>query len=65
MGDIEMAVSTALGASRVVFASAAPARSLGAALGLMEQAGLSPADTDLVMGGNARRLLGLNKGGAA
>lgn len=64
VGEIEMAVST-LGANRVVFASAAPARSLGAALGLVEQADLSQADADLVLGGNARRLLGLPLGGAA
>ena len=64
IGDIAMIAAT-LGADRIVFASAAPARSLGAVLGLIEQAGLSEADTDLILGGNARRLLGITAGGAA
>jgi predicted TIM-barrel fold metal-dependent hydrolase len=50
--------AAALGAQRVVFASGAPGRSLGAALALIEQASLSSEDRALVLGGNARRLLG-------
>ncbi len=56
IGEVGMA-ATAIGAGRVVYASSAPARSMGAALALVEQAGLSQADADLVLGGNARKLL--------
>ena len=59
IGDIALIAQT-LGADRIIFASAAPARSLGAVLSLIEQAGLSESDTDLVLGGNARRLLGMS-----
>lgn len=57
VGEVAYAVS-ALGASRVVFGSGAPAaRTMGGALGLVRVAGLSDADADLVLGGNAKRLL--------
>ena len=57
IGEVEM-IAASVGASRVVFASAAPARSLGAGLGLIEQADLAEEDCDRIMGGNALRLLG-------
>jgi predicted TIM-barrel fold metal-dependent hydrolase len=46
-------------AERVVFASGAPVRSLGAALALIRHARLDAAAERLVLGGNARRLLGI------
>ena len=57
IGEVGQAVAT-LGAERVVFASGAPNRSLGASLAFIRQAALSPEDTALVLGGNARRLFG-------
>jgi hypothetical protein len=57
IGEINQAVTT-LGAARVVFASGAPNRSLGAALAAIHHAALSPEDLALVLGGNARRLFG-------
>ena len=62
IGAIEMAVG-ALGANRVVFGSGAPARSLGAALALIRRSELTAADQELVLGGNAKRIL--SAGGAA
>lgn len=53
------AVVQALGAERVLFGSGAPAFSLGAALAAVRRAALSPSDQALVLGGNARRILGL------
>ena len=58
LGEIG-AVVHALGAHRVVFASGTPEGSLGAALALVRHAHLSPDDEALVLGGNARRLLGI------
>jgi len=57
IGEVAAAVA-ALGAPRIVFASGAPARSPGAALAVVRHARLSPGDEALVLGGNARRLLG-------
>jgi hypothetical protein len=62
VGEIALAVSS-VGPERVVFASEAPTRSLGSAVALVRQAGLAPGEVDMVLGGNARRLL--NRGGAA
>jgi hypothetical protein len=56
LGEVKMAVD-AIGAKRVVFGSGAPARSLGAALSLVRNAGLSEPDKEAVLGGNARSLL--------
>lgn len=58
IGEVGAAVET-LGAERVVFASGAPVRSLGAALALIRHARLDAAAERLVLGGNARRLLGI------
>ncbi|MES2462473.1 MAG: amidohydrolase family protein [Armatimonadota bacterium] len=57
IGEVGQAVA-ALGAEKVIFASGAPNRSLGAALAFISQAALSPEDRALVLGGNARRLFG-------
>ena len=57
IGEVSQAVAT-IGAQRVVFASGAPNRSLGAAIATIHQAALSPEEMALVLGGNARRLLG-------
>jgi len=62
IGEVALAAST-ITAQRVVFASGAPGRSLSAAMALIRMAGLSPEDTALVLGGNGRRLLGLQRGG--
>ena len=62
VGEVDMAVA-ALGANRVVFGSGAPVRSLGAALALVRRSGLTPGDLEMVLGGNAKRLLA--SGGAA
>ena len=61
VGEVDFAVKE-LGAGRVVFASGVPVRSLGAALALVRQANLSPADAAQVMGGNARGLLATGGG---
>ncbi|MBC8103253.1 MAG: hypothetical protein H7Z41_11755 [Cytophagales bacterium] len=61
VGEVTLAVS-ALGAERVVFASGAPNRSLGAALALIRQSAMSPEDTAKVLGDNARRLLNARPG---
>lgn len=57
VGEIGQAVTT-IGAERVVFASGAPNRSLGAALAFIREASLTPEETGLILGGNARRLFG-------
>ena len=57
VGEVKTAVD-GIGANRVVFGSGAPARSLGSALALIRNAGLSPETEAAVLGGNARRLLG-------
>jgi hypothetical protein len=57
IGEIATAAS-AIGANRIIFGSSAPARSLAAALSLVRFSGLTAADRALVLGGNARRLLG-------
>jgi hypothetical protein len=56
IGEIAMAVGS-LGADRVLFGSEAPIRSMGASLSLIRRAGLSPSDLELVLGGNAKRIL--------
>lgn len=56
IGEVELAVQ-ALGPQRVLFASGAPALSLGAAVALIRQARLGPENEALVLGENARRLL--------
>ena len=56
IGEVSQAVAM-VGAQRVVFASGAPNRSLGAAIATIHQAALSPEEMALVLGGNARRLL--------
>jgi hypothetical protein len=62
VGEVALAVAS-VGPQRVVFASEAPARSLGSAIALVRQAGLTPGDAAMVLGENARRLL--NRRGAA
>jgi hypothetical protein len=57
VGEVAAAAS-ALGAQRVVFSSGAPRESLGAALALVRHAGLPGEAQSLILGGNARRLLG-------
>jgi hypothetical protein len=57
VGEVGQAVA-ALGPEKVIFASGAPNRSLGAALAFIHQAALSPEDKSLILGGNARRLFG-------
>jgi hypothetical protein len=57
IGEVDAAVET-LGAERVVFASGAPVRSLGAALAVIRHARLDAQAERLVLGDNARRLLG-------
>lgn len=65
VGEVGQAVAT-IGAERVVFASGAPNRSLGAALAFIHQAALTPEDKALILGGNARRLFGVrSESGAA
>jgi hypothetical protein len=61
IGEVALAAKM-VGAARVVFASGAPALSLGAALALVRQADLSAEDLELVLGGNARRLLSARTG---
>ena len=56
VGEIARAVAV-LGAPRIVFASGAPAHSLGASLALVRSAVITEADRALVLGGNARRIL--------
>lgn len=56
IGEVAMLVQ-ALGAHRVVFGSGAPAQSLGSALALVRQAGLSPSEETMVLSGNAIRIL--------
>lgn len=70
IGEIQAAVN-AVGPERVVFASGAPIRSLGAALALHHHAGLAPDILAQVMGLNAKNLMmparpaGGNPGGTA
>lgn len=56
VGEIALAVS-AVGANRVLFGSEAPVRSMGSALALLRRAGLNAGDFELVIGGNAKRLI--------
>ena len=48
----------ALGPQRIVFASGAPAVSLRSALALVRLANLGPENEEMVLSGNARRILG-------
>lgn len=57
IGEVAQAVA-AIGAERVVFASGAPNRSLGAALAFIREAAITPGDKALILGDNARRLFG-------
>jgi len=56
-GVVEYAVK-ALGAERVLFGSDAPGRSYGVQLGKVLGADLTPGQRDLLLGGNAERILG-------
>lgn len=58
IGIVEKAVR-ALGAERVLYGSDAPGRSYAAQLAKVKYADISDAERDLVLGGNAARLLGL------
>ncbi len=64
IGEVMQAVK-ALGAERVAFASGVPHRSLGAALALHERAGLTPEQSNLILGANTKKLMASNSGGAA
>lgn len=57
-GAVALAVER-LGAERVLYGSGAPSRPMAAALAAVNLADISEQDRALVMGGNARRLLGL------
>jgi len=61
-GMVEMAVAR-LGAERVVFGTDTPIRSYGATLGKVLEARLNAGQRALILGGNARRLLGRRLGG--
>jgi predicted TIM-barrel fold metal-dependent hydrolase len=56
-GIVEYAVRH-LGAERVLFGSDAPGRSFGVQLGKVSGASLSSAERELILGGNAERVLG-------
>jgi Predicted metal-dependent hydrolase of the TIM-barrel fold len=58
VGEVKFA-ATQIGAGRVFFASGTVGESLGAGLALVKLAGLSPEERTQVLGGNARRMLGV------
>ncbi|HVK05223.1 MAG TPA: hypothetical protein VM490_17225 [Armatimonadaceae bacterium] len=58
VGEVQFAVSQ-LGAPRIFFASGVVGESLSAALALVRLSGISPEEQAQVLGGNARRMLGV------
>lgn len=57
-GALKLVVA-GVGAERVLYGSAAPARPIGSALAVVRHSGLSDADQEAILGGNARALFGL------
>ncbi|MCX6359413.1 MAG: amidohydrolase family protein [Armatimonadetes bacterium] len=58
VGSVRMMIDAA-GADRVLYGSGAPAQPMSGALGILHHAQLSDTEAELVLGGNAARLLGL------
>ena len=52
-------VVNAVGADRVLYGSGAPARPMAGVLGVLKHSGLGDTESAAVLGGNARRVLGL------